>query len=171
MVWGKKMTDDFRFDRQLAAAALGVDLSTLPSAVSPGEPVKPAASNRSISHHPLTDGEWTAIEQVLPKLPVLRPDTDFNTRVFLNSVIWFSTAMERGIGWGKLPDEYRPTSSREHRHRRWCELGWWRKLSDALARHGLLSEARRQTFERIAVDGERRRQRLFAARERLTGAR
>lgn len=159
-------------DFDTAAAVLGVNRSTLPLCVPVEPPAQPMRPREPVvDFTPLSDHEWACIAPHIPVLPVPKPDEDFRTRDFLDSVIWWIAARERGLGWGKLPQRYWPISSREHRQRRWSELGWFRQLADALLSEALLGEKRLRQFERIALDAEARKVRLHAARERLTGTR
>lgn len=151
-----------------AIIAMGIDPSTLPEYLTKVAPRVVSPRKPQVNFTPLTDEEWQAVEPHLPALPVPKA-TDFDARVFLDSVVWWEAARKRGWGWGRLPDKFWPVSSREHRHRRWCELGWWTQLADALRSEALLSDARLRTFMRIASDAEARRARLRATRERLTG--
>ncbi len=158
----------FEINNAEVAAALGVEISTLPDFNKPvSEPVKREAIPPV---PPLSDDEWRVVSEALPKLPVPKPGVDYDDRKFLNAVCWYITAKSRGFGWGKLPEELGPKSSREHRHFRWCMLEYWRSVADALKDDERLSAARRRMFEQIADDAERRRIRVIEGRQRLTGA-
>lgn len=147
-----------------AAIVLGVDPSTLPSKgfCALPEPARP------LSFNPLTDDEWEAVMAVLPKLPVPKPDADFKDRLFVCSALWWITAKQLGLSWHRLPETYGPQSSREHRHRRWCLLGYWSDIAEKLASDPRISPDRLKAFQRIAEDAAKRKAMLLERRARLT---
>ncbi|MDO9381549.1 MAG: transposase [Hyphomicrobiaceae bacterium] len=160
-----------KFDFDALAAALGVDRSTLPSAEVGKAIAQPRAAGPLVIFSPLSDADWAVLSTLLPKLPVAKPDVDYRDRDFIDSVLWWIAAREKGLGWGKLPMRYCPASSREHRFRRWSLLGYFQDLYRAIEHRDDLSPTLRHAFKRIARDADIRRERAVASRERLTGAR
>jgi hypothetical protein len=149
-------------DRDAAARALGLCPTTFPASVQvPAQIIKPIAT-------PLSDEEWSTISVILPKLPVPKPDADFKDRVFIDAVLWWIEARVRNFSWTCLPPELGPQSSREHRHRRWCLLGYWSDIADKLEADGRLSADRFRAFRLIADDAESRKVALLERRRRLT---
>lgn len=163
-------SDEVYFDFDAAAKALGVSRDTLPKACPPPDANRSEALLRPLVE-PLADDEWASVSAVLPKLPVPKPGVDFNDRTFVDAALWFTAARERGYGWGKLPPDLGPASSREHRWHRWNMLGYWTQIANALRDDERLSVSRRLAFDRLAKDGERRRERILEGRARLNGAR
>lgn len=146
------------------AIVLGVDPSTLPSKgfCALPEPI------RSLGFNPLTDEEWEAVKAVLPKLPVPKPDANFKDRIFIDAVLWWIAAKARGYSWHHLPQELGPTSSREHRARRWCVLGYWSDIAEKLATDPRIGPDRLRAFQQIAADAAKRKAMLLERRARLT---
>ncbi len=164
------MADLLDFD--VLAAALGVPRDTLPKNRTDSAPTERETAPRqpAIDFKRLSDVEWEQIAPLLPRLPVAKPDSDFRDRDFIDSVLFWLAARERGFGWAALPREFWPVSSREHRWRRWVGLGYWETLAAALRDGGRLDPSRRRAFERIARDAEARSLRAEKRRERLTDA-
>lgn len=154
------------FDFDAVAVALGVDRATLPP--DKAEQKEAPRALPPIAER-LSDDEWAIIEALLPRPPIEQPGRDYRNRDFVNSVLWWVAARERGLGWGHLPDDLGPASSREHRHARWSLAGEWESLSAALEHDERISLSRRRAFKRIAADARVRRQRVLAGRARLTG--
>lgn len=157
--------DSDRADFDRVAVVLGVDRCTLPTAaeVPPAQSLRPA-------FEPLSEDEWEVVVAALPKLPVPKPDANWNDRTFLDSVLWWIAAKGQGYSWHRLPENLGPQSSREHRHRRWVLLGYWGELAEKLARDGRLSPDRLRAFQRIAEDAVVRKESLLARRARMTDA-
>lgn len=163
------MVNDLLFDANTGdieqiAAALGVDPETLPRA---GAEHRSGAINR-VGFVPLSDDEWSAVSAVLPKLPVPKPLADYGDRTFFDAALWFQAAQARGYSWTRLPQELGPQSSREHRHRRWCLLGYWTDIAEKLATDPRISPDRLKAFQRIAEDAVKRKAMLLERRARLT---
>lgn len=165
------MDDTFDFD--LLAVMLGVERATLPSRTGKLVPnvIEAVPRQPAIDFDRLSDSEWTVIEPLLPALPVAKPDSDFRDRDFIDSVLFWLAARDRGFGWAALPKELWPASSREHRWRRWIALGYWGTLAAALRDDDRLDPRRRLAFHRIAIDAEARNLRAETRRERLTDLR
>lgn len=146
------------------AAVLRVDPNTLPSKGFCALPERALL----LGFNPLTDEEWNAVSEVLPKLPVPKPNANFNDRLFVCSALWFQAAQARGYSWTFLPKLFGPQSSREHRHRRWCVLGYWSDIAEKLAGDPRISPQRLLDFQRIAEDAVKRKAMLLERRARLT---
>jgi len=167
--WLRNMVNELQFDLstvdvERVAEVLGVDPRTLPRAdmmTAPEPPRRPV-------FEPLSDNEWEAVSAVLPKLPVPKPNADWNDRTFINAVLWWIAAKAQGYSWHRLPQELGPQSSREHRHRRWVLLGYWIEIAEKLARDGRLLPDRLRAFQRIAEDSDARKESLLARRARMT---
>lgn len=157
-----------KVDLDHVAALLGVDRSTLPSNDAAAlVPMPLRAGHRPIVAEPLTDAEFDVVKGVLPAMPVPKPGVDYKDREFIDAVLWFRAAQDRGFGWGKLPERYSPRATKQHRWHRWVVAGTWMAIADALRDDKRLSEARRETIRRIAVDASQRRERILDARKRL----
>ncbi|MDO9383542.1 MAG: transposase [Hyphomicrobiaceae bacterium] len=157
---------EFDFDR--IAAALGVDRATLPPDEAEHVGREAPRALPPIAER-LRDDEWAIIKELLPKPPVPQPGRDYRDRDFVDAALWWIAARERGLGWGHLPDDLGPASSREHRFARWTLASEWEKLSAALENDVRLCESRRRAFKRIAADASARRKRILAGRARVTG--
>lgn len=152
-----------------AAAALGIDVSTLPTGPAPAR-AEVARGPVIPRNEPLTDAEWLIVAKALPALPVPKPGVDYNDRQFIEAVLWLVNAKGKGYNWSAMPSEYGPVASRKHRHYRWSMLGYWQAMAERLRDDERLSPGRRVLFERIADDAERRRIKVEAGRRRLNGA-
>lgn len=149
------------------ADILGVDPKTLPEKVLSAPP----KTDRLLGFNPLNDDEWDAVLAVSPKLPVPKPHAPWSDRIFVDAVLWWIAAKARGFSWHRLPPELGPQSSREHRHRRWCLLGYWSDIAEKLASDPRISADRLGAFQRIAEDAVNRKAMLLERRARLTDAR
>lgn len=163
--------DEVLHDFDAVAALLGVDRATLPSKGVHRAIEAPIRALPQVNFTPVSDADWAILHPLLPQLPVAKPDADYRDRDFIDATLWWISAREKGLGWGKLPQQYWPVSSREHRHRRWCLLGYWRDLYETMKDREDLSQNLRQAFRRIAQDANVRVRRAIEARERLTGVR
>lgn len=154
------------YDREALADVLGVCPLTLPVSQ------KDRALSQPSKHTfiPMSDAEWVVVSSTLPALPIPKPGADFKDRTFIDSVLWWIEAKARGYSWHRLPPELGPTSSREHRHRRWVMLDYWSAIHSKLAAAELLSEKRLSAFRCIAEDAARRKALLLERRARLTDA-
>ena len=159
---------DREFDYDAVAEALGIDRATLPAGKAQEVEKEVPRALPPIAER-LSDDEWTIIEALMPKPPVPQPGRDYRDRDFLDAALWWIAARERGLGWGHLPDDLGPASSREHRYARWTLAGEWETLSKALENDVHFSENRRRAFKRIAADASTRRKRILAGRARVTG--
>lgn len=169
--WLRKMVNAPQFDLstvdvERVAEALGVDPRTLPRADMMAAPEPP----RRPVFEPLSNDEWEAVSAALPKLPVPKPNANWNDRTFIDAVLWWIAAKAQGYSWHRLPQELGPQSSREHRHRRWVLLGYWIEIAEKLARDGRLSPDRLRAFRRVAEDAAARKESLLARRARMTDA-
>ena len=170
ILWIKIMVNTPPLENWEILAALGIDPDTLPREIDAGDQLAPAPPipNTSVSKYkPLSDDEWAAIEPHIPKIPVPKPGSDFDDRTFVNAALWHIAAKSRGFGWGYLPDELGPQSSRSGRFRRWCLLAYWEALALALKGDSRLTEARREAFDKIAAESTLRRAGLLARRKRV----
>lgn len=162
--------DGVIYDFNAVAELLGVDRATLPS-VSDCKAVElPARAQPQINFMPISDADWAILKPLLPRLPVAKPDIDYRDRDFINATLWWINARDKGLGWGKLPPEFWPTSSREHRHRRWALLGYWQDLYETIKDRDDLSVRLRHAFGRVARDADVRLKRAVETRERLARA-
>lgn len=154
---------------RIAAVALGIDVTTLPTGTGPADVVTTKRALIPVIE-PLSDAEWLVIAEALPALPVPKPGVDYNDRQFIESVLWHVNARGKGYNWAAMPGGYGPVASRKHRHYRWCMLGYWQALAEKLREGERLAPGRLMLFERIADDAERRRIKVEADRKRLNGA-
>ena len=79
--------------------------------------------------HELTDGQWEALEPLLPprRPPTGRPAKDHRT--VLNGILW---VLRTGAPWRDLPERYGPWQTVYSRFRRWREAGVWDRVLSAL---------------------------------------
>lgn len=155
------------YNRDKLAEVLDVCPSTLPFEL---ECERVPKQSRGFSFRPLDDEEWKTVASVLPKLPVPKPEVDYQDRTFIDSVLWWVEARARGFSWHRLPEELGPASSREHRHRRWVVLSYWSEVATRLSADGRLGRERLQAFVRIAEAATLQRARILDRRARLTDA-
>lgn len=153
------------FDFDQIAKALGVERTTLPAN---GTPVPPLADTRSprVSVEPLTDLEWAAVHAAMPPLPVPRPG-GFRDREFIDAVLWHRAAKDRGLGWVTLPSHFPPRMTVQHRWHRWAISGTWVDIARKLEIDDRISAERCRSFQRIATDAARKRERVLTSRARL----
>lgn len=81
----------------------------------------------------LTDKQWEAIEEVLPKSksrPGKRGRPPINKRSVLNGVLWI---LRTGAQWRELPDRYPPYQTCHRYFQRWSQSGILNKLLKKLA--------------------------------------
>lgn len=165
------MSSDDVFDYDSLAEFLGVPRSTLPQqATTVGEATgtKRAACDLP---KPLSDQEWEIIQPHIPLPPISKPGVDYDDRRFVGAAFFYAAVKQRGLGWAHLPtDVYGCRSSREKRWARWVMAETWDRLAEALKDEERLSTSRRIALARIANDAKARRERILAARERLTNA-
>ena len=161
---------DREFDFDAIAVALGVDRATLPSDKAEQVEKEVPRALQPIAER-LSDDEWAIIEALMPRPPIEQPGRDFRNRDFVDSAIWWVAARERGLGWGHLPAELGPASSREHRYARWALAGEWVRLASLLEKEVQIRPSHQRAFEQIARDAQIRRERIIKGRDRLTGRR
>lgn len=159
---------DPEFDFDAVAEALGIDRATLPPD-RPEQVEKDAPRTLPPLAERLSDDEWAIIKALMPKPPVPQPGRDYRDRDFIDAALWWVAARERGLGWGHLPDDLGPASSREHRYARWTLACEWETLSATLENDVRFRESRRGAFKRIAADASSRRKRILEGRARVTG--
>ena len=78
--------------------------------------------------HELTDHEWEAISELLPKRKSRgRPPTDF--RQVLNGIFWL---LRTGAPWRDLPRRYGPCSTVHGWFMQWCRDGTFDRIVERL---------------------------------------
>lgn len=141
-----------RFDE--IAVVLNLSRETLPSGLEIERSKPLSALEKAVEGVELSDAEWHAIAPVFPKGVAHHARDD---RGFLNACLWRERAKPFKKGWWFVPLIYGPTSSNRGRFLRWCKLGFWPKLHQALIESCALSDARLNEFFSIAEEAETRR--------------
>lgn len=140
---------------QLAAEALGLDPSTLPSKHVIQAP-KPSPTH--LTHEDLTDEEWNALSTHLPDEP--RQRNAISNRQVLNALLWLH---ETRRAMTQLPERYGTSEAVRKRSERWAVAGVWQDLT--LKIDGLeLSESRSRALRRIGEQEARRGKRIRKSR-------
>lgn len=78
--------------------------------------------------HELTDGQWAAIELLLPPLAG-RPSKN-GDRNFINAVLWIA---KTGAPWRDLPERFGPWKTIYNRFHRWANREAWQEIFRAAA--------------------------------------
>ncbi len=86
-------------------------------------------------------------------------------REVLNGIVWI---LRTGAPWRDLPERYGPWKTVYDRFRRWCKMGLFHKILDALEAEARRAE--RIDFEFSAVDGSNVRAHRCAAGALKKGA-
>jgi transposase len=77
--------------------------------------------------HELTDAQWIAIAESLPKRR--GPDSIRGDRAFVNAILYRA---KTGCPWRDLPERYGPWKTIYNRFNEWSHRGTWAKLLKAL---------------------------------------
>lgn len=140
---------------QLAAEALGLDPSTLPSEHDVQPPRPP---QEHLSHEDLTDEEWNALSHLLPDEP--RQRNAISNRQVIDALLWLH---ETRRAMTQLPERYGTSEAVRKRSERWAVAGVWQELTSALGTIAL-PESRLRALRRISEQEARRGKRIRKSR-------
>ena len=87
--------------------------------------------------HELTDGQWEAMEHLLPGKKGDPGRTASDNRRFVNAVLF---VLKTGIPWEDLPERYGKPNTVWKRFDRWCGNGVWKQVFRALGEEELEEE-------------------------------
>jgi putative transposase len=85
----------------------------------------------------LTDGQWKAIEALLPGKAGDRGRTGSDNRLFVEAVIWIART---GSPWRDLPTEFGNWHTTYVRFSRWRDASVWQRVAHALAADAQLKQ-------------------------------
>src|SRR5688500_8762684 len=82
-----------------------------------------------LSRHDISDAHWKRIEGLLPGRPGQHGGVANDNRLFVNAIRYLA---KTGIAWADLPTCYGKSNSLWQRYNRWCQIGVWQRIAEAL---------------------------------------
>lgn len=120
-----------------------------------------------MARHDLSEEEFALLQPLLPPERSGRKGRPYRShREVLNGIVWI---LRTGAPWRDLPERYGPWKTVYDRFRRWCKMGLFHKILDALEAEARRGE--RIDFEFSALDGSNVRAHRCAAGALKKGAR
>ena len=82
------------------------------------------------NRHDVTDAQWAILEPtILASIGSWGGSNAGDNRVFINGVFWI---LRSGAPWRDMPPQYGKGTSIHKRFKRWCDLGVWEKILEAV---------------------------------------